>query len=96
MLKNVSVEDEAQEKLPIIVGYMLYCIVTDTPFNFAYFIAKRMESLCYNEEPLPFARLMTHIFNYIKSKHPSDPSRMNEVDDVTPMEEPFSMSSLNV
>ena len=96
LLKNVFVEDEAQEKLPIIVGYMLYCIVTDTPFNFAYFIAKRMEPLHYNDEPLPYARLMTHVFNYIKSKYPSDPSRMSDVDDVTPMEDPFSMNSLEL
>ena len=64
---------------PSFVGYMLYCIMTDTPFNYAYFIAKRMGALDYNNEPLPFARLMTHIFDYIKSKHPNDPSRMIEV-----------------
>ena len=96
MFKNVFVEEEAQEKLPIIVGYMLYCIMTDTPFNFAYFIAKRMEALDYNNEPIPFARLMSLIFDYIKSKYPNDQSRMIEVDDVTPMEDPFTMNSLDL
>ena len=96
LLKNVFVEVEAQEKLPIIVGYMLYCIMTETPFNFAYFIAKRMESLNSNDEPLPFARIMTNIFEFIKKKHPNDASRMIEVDDVTPMEKPFTMDSLDI
>ena len=96
LLKNVFLEMEAQERLPIIVGYMLYCIMTDTPFNFAYFIAKRMEALDYNEEPLPFARLLTHIFNNIKSKYPNDQSRMIDVDDVDPMEDGFTINSLDI
>ena len=96
LLKNVFVEVEAQEKLPIVVGYMLYCIMTDTPFNFAYFIAKRMEGLENNNEPLPYARLMSRIFNYIKNKHPNDTSRMMEVDVVSPMENGFTMDSLDI
>ena len=63
-------------------------------FNFAYFIAKRMEALDYNKEPLPYARILSHIFDHIKSKYPNDQSRMIEVDDVTPMEESFTMDSL--
>lgn len=94
LLKNVFMEVEPQEKLPIVVGYMLYCIMTENPFNFAYFIVKRMEALDYNKEPLPYARLLSHIFDHIKSKYPNDQSRMIEVDDVTPMEESFTMDSL--
>ena len=94
LLKNVFVELEAQEKLPIVVGYMLYCIMTETPFNFAYFIAKRMEGLGDNNEPLPYARLLSRIFNFIKDKYPHDTSRMMEVDDVSPMEDGFTMDSL--
>lgn len=95
-MKNVFFEVKAQEKLPIIVRYMLYCLETNTPFNFAYFISKRMEALDYNDEPLPFSRIMTNIFDYIMKKHLNDPSRMIEVDDVSPMEDPFTMNSLDI
>ncbi|GKC94373.1 hypothetical protein Tco_1159815, partial [Tanacetum coccineum] len=40
LLSNVFVEIKAQESLPIIVGHMLYCIKTNTPLNFVYFIAR--------------------------------------------------------
>ncbi|GKA35332.1 hypothetical protein Tco_0721823 [Tanacetum coccineum] len=74
LLSNVFVEIVAQESLPIIVGYMLYCIKTNTPFNFAYFIARRLSGLDYNNEALPFSRIMTTLFKYLKNKHPNDAS----------------------
>ncbi|GJU15967.1 hypothetical protein Tco_1143933 [Tanacetum coccineum] len=74
LLTNVFAKIEAKESLPIIVGYMLYCIKTKTPFNFAYFIAQRLSGLDYNNEALPYARVMTTLFEYLKNKHPNDAS----------------------
>ncbi|GJW44391.1 reverse transcriptase domain-containing protein [Tanacetum coccineum] len=56
LLSNVFANIEAQYSLPIIVGYMLYYIKTKTPFNFAYFIARRLSGLHYNNKALPYAR----------------------------------------
>ncbi|GJY81091.1 hypothetical protein Tco_0493842 [Tanacetum coccineum] len=86
----------AKESLPIIVGYMLYCIKTKTSFNFAYFIARRLSRLDYNNEALPYARVMTTLFEYLKNKHPNDASRMIEVEEVSPMCPSFTMESLEL
>ncbi|GJW81857.1 hypothetical protein Tco_0145832 [Tanacetum coccineum] len=96
LLSNVFVEIEAQEILPIIVGYILYCIKTNTPFNFAYFIARRLSGLDYNNEALLYARIMTTLFEYLKNKHPNDASRMIKVEEVSPMSSPFTMESLEL
>ncbi|GKA09033.1 hypothetical protein Tco_0688364 [Tanacetum coccineum] len=64
---------------------MLYCIKNNTPFNFAYFIDRRLSGLEYNNKALLYARVMTTLFEYLKNKHPNDASRMIEVDEVTPM-----------
>ncbi|GJZ01087.1 retrotransposable element Tf2 [Tanacetum coccineum] len=88
LLSNEFVEIEAQESLPIIVGYMLYCIQTKTPFNFAYFIARRLSGLDYNNEALLYAKVMTTLFEYLKNKHPNDASRMIEIEEVSPMFKP--------
>ncbi|GJX15491.1 hypothetical protein Tco_0216323 [Tanacetum coccineum] len=96
LLSNKFVEIEAQESLPIIVGYMLYCIKTNTPFNFDYFIARRLSGLDYNNEALPYARIMITLFKYLKNKHPNDASRMIEVEEVSPMSSLFTMESLEL
>ncbi|GJY85771.1 hypothetical protein Tco_0499797 [Tanacetum coccineum] len=84
LLINVFIEIEAKKELPIIVRYMLYYIET-TPFNFAYFLAKRMDGLDFNKDPIPFARIITTLVKFIKNEHPTDTSRVMEVDDVSPM-----------
>ncbi|GKA19965.1 hypothetical protein Tco_0699880 [Tanacetum coccineum] len=96
LLSNVVVEIKAEESLPIIIVYMLYCIQTKTPFNFAYFIARRLSGLDYNNEALPYARVMTTLFEYLKNKHPNDISRMIEAEEVSPMCSPFTMESLEL
>ncbi|GKB22120.1 hypothetical protein Tco_0856043 [Tanacetum coccineum] len=96
LLSNMFAKIEAQESLPIIVGYMLYCIKTKTPFNFAYFIARRLSGLVYNNEALPYARIMTTLFDYLKNKHPNDASRITEVQEVSSMCLPFTMESLKL
>ncbi|GKA95711.1 zf-CCHC domain-containing protein [Tanacetum coccineum] len=94
--KVIDGEVEAWESLFIIVGHMLYCIKTNTPFNFACFIARRLSGLDYNNEALPYVRVMTTLFEYIKNKHPNDSSRIIEVDEVTPMYSPLTMESLEL
>ncbi|GJU58981.1 hypothetical protein Tco_1236747 [Tanacetum coccineum] len=94
LMSNMFIEIEAQESLPTIVDHMLYCIKTNTPFNFAYLIARRLSGLEYNNETLPYARVWTTLFKYLKNKHPNDAFRKIEVDEVTPMCPPFTMKSL--
>ncbi|GJZ76748.1 hypothetical protein Tco_0641420 [Tanacetum coccineum] len=74
---------KAKEQLPIIVGYLLHCIESITPFNFAYFVAKCMNYL--NDVAIPYARIITMLFEHINNQHPNDTSRMVEVDDIPPM-----------
>ncbi|GJX15437.1 hypothetical protein Tco_0216269 [Tanacetum coccineum] len=90
-------EIEAQDSLPIIVGHMLYCIKTKDPFNFAYFIARRLSGLDYNNEALLYARIMTTLFEYLKNKHPNDVSRMSKVEEMSPIcgEEHLKGNALN-
>ncbi|GJT27413.1 hypothetical protein Tco_0907688 [Tanacetum coccineum] len=89
-------EIEGQESLPIIFGHMLYRIKTNTLSKFAYFMARRLSGLDYNNEALPYARVMTTLFEYLKNKHPNDVSRMIEVEEVTPMCPPYIMESLEL
>ncbi|GJZ72578.1 hypothetical protein Tco_0636724 [Tanacetum coccineum] len=89
-------EIEAHESLPIIVGHMLYCIKTNTLFIFVYFIARRLSGLDYNNEALPYTRVMTTLLEYLKNKHPKDASRMIEVEEVTPMCPLYTMESLDL
>ncbi|GKE18591.1 hypothetical protein Tco_1426168 [Tanacetum coccineum] len=74
LVANMFIEIEAYESFPIIVGHMFYCIKTNTPFNFSHFIARRLSGLDYNNETLPYARVMTTLFEYLKNKHLNDAS----------------------
>ncbi|GJS03531.1 hypothetical protein Tco_0320039 [Tanacetum coccineum] len=96
LLSNIFVEIEAQESLPIIVGHMLYYVKTNTLFNFVYFIARRLSGLDYDNEGLPYDRVMTTLFEYLKNKHPNDASRKIEVEEVTPMCPSYTMESLDL
>ncbi|GJT09970.1 retrotransposon protein [Tanacetum coccineum] len=86
---------EAKKELPIIVGYMIFCIETHTPFKFAYFLAKRMDGMEFNKDPIPFARIITTLVEFIKNEHLEDTSRISEVNDVLPMSTPFTMDSID-
>ena len=56
---------------------MLYCITTSTPFNLAFFVAKRMQhSKNSPNEPLPYGLLLSKLLKLfkityfsLKSKH---------------------------
>ncbi|GKA14657.1 hypothetical protein Tco_0694303, partial [Tanacetum coccineum] len=94
LLINVFIEIEAKKESPIVVGYMLFCIETHIPFNFAYFLAKRMDGVEFNKDPIPFARIITTLVEFIKNEHLEDTSRVMKVDDVLPMSAPFIIDSI--
>ncbi|GJT70715.1 hypothetical protein Tco_1030001 [Tanacetum coccineum] len=55
-----------------------------------------LSGLDYNNEALPYARVMTTLFEYLKNKHPNDASRMIEVEEVSSICPPFTMESLKL
>ncbi|GKB28019.1 hypothetical protein Tco_0867420 [Tanacetum coccineum] len=95
LLTNVFVDVEVKKELPIVVGYMLFCIETHTPFNFAYFLAKRMDGMEFNKDSVPFARIITTLVEFIKNGHPEDTSKISKLDDVLSVSVPFTMDSID-
>ncbi|GJS87329.1 hypothetical protein Tco_0769965 [Tanacetum coccineum] len=67
LTSNVFVKIGSKGK---IVGYMLHCIQSNTPFNFAYFMAKIMVGMRTNDRLIPYARLLTRLFEVAKEEHP--------------------------
>ncbi|GKA00458.1 hypothetical protein Tco_0673008 [Tanacetum coccineum] len=57
---------------------------------------RRLSGLDYNNEALPYAGVMTTLFEYLKNKHPNDASRIIKVDEVTPMCSPYTMEYLEL
>nr|GEV13337.1 pentatricopeptide repeat-containing protein [Tanacetum cinerariifolium] len=50
------------------LGHMLYCFATSMRYNFAYFIAKRMDF--FTRQPriiLPYGMLLTRMYNHVMS-----------------------------
>ena len=74
---------------------MLYCIETCTPFNFAYFMAKRMDKLQRNTRLIPYARLLTTLFEHIKAEHPDHARDWPDCEVVRPLYTDFNASSLD-
>ncbi|GJV12432.1 hypothetical protein Tco_1353973 [Tanacetum coccineum] len=51
--------------------YMLYCLTIGKPFNRAYYIAKRMESVTKSfDMTLPYGMLLTRLFEHVRIAHP--------------------------
>ncbi|GJV27817.1 hypothetical protein Tco_1384265 [Tanacetum coccineum] len=92
---NVFVKIGSKGNLSVIVGYMIYCIETHTPFNFAYFMANRMAGLKSCDRLIPYARLLTRLFEVAKSKHPK-PNQFQNCKSVDPIFSTFNMSNFNV
>ncbi|GKA70402.1 hypothetical protein Tco_0776466 [Tanacetum coccineum] len=50
---------------------MLYCLTIQTPFNLAYYIVIRMESVIKSEfMVLPYGMLLTRIYRHVHTTHP--------------------------
>ncbi|GJU14684.1 hypothetical protein Tco_1142650 [Tanacetum coccineum] len=53
------------------LSYMLYCLTIGKPFNLAYYIAKRMESVTKSDVmALPYGMLLTRLFEHVRTSHP--------------------------
>nr|GEU77615.1 hypothetical protein [Tanacetum cinerariifolium] len=55
----------------VCMAYMLYCLSIQKPFNLAYYIAKRMESVTRSDVMvLPYGMLLTHLYRHVHTTHP--------------------------
>ncbi|GKA22702.1 hypothetical protein Tco_0708664 [Tanacetum coccineum] len=70
LTSNVFIKLGSKGNVSIIVAYMLYCIQSNIPFNFAYFMAKGMVGMRTNDRLIPYARLLTRLFKVAKDEHP--------------------------
>ncbi|GJZ71966.1 hypothetical protein Tco_0635817 [Tanacetum coccineum] len=53
------------------LAYMLYCLSVQKPFNLAYYIVKRMESVTRSDVMvLPYGILLTRLFEHVRTTHP--------------------------
>ncbi|GJX24167.1 hypothetical protein Tco_0561764 [Tanacetum coccineum] len=51
--------------------YMIYCLTIGKPFNLAYYIAKRIESVTKSADmTLPYGMLVTPLFEHVRITHP--------------------------
>jgi hypothetical protein len=95
LTSNVFVKMGARGNVSIVVGYMLYCIETGTPFNFAYFMAKRMDKLQGNTRLIPYVRLLTTLFEHVKAEHPDHAQDWPDYEMVVPLFANFNANSLD-
>ncbi|GKC78101.1 hypothetical protein Tco_1128875, partial [Tanacetum coccineum] len=52
--------------LPASSCHMMYCIQTSTPFNFAYFLTKRVEKIKNQpNSPMPYGMILNHLYDYL-------------------------------
>ncbi|GJT66790.1 hypothetical protein Tco_1018270 [Tanacetum coccineum] len=53
------------------MAYMLYCLTIHKPFNLAYYIAKRIESVTRsNVMVLPYRMLLTRLYRHVHTTYP--------------------------
>ncbi|GKC98249.1 hypothetical protein Tco_1168524 [Tanacetum coccineum] len=69
LTSNVFVKIGSKGNVSIIVRYLLYCIQSNTLFNFAYFMAKTMVGMRTNDRLILYARLLTWLFEVAKEKY---------------------------
>ncbi|GJX43713.1 hypothetical protein Tco_0260389 [Tanacetum coccineum] len=55
----------------VCMAYMLYCLTIQKPFNLAYYIAERMESVTRSDMMvLPYGMLLTRLYRHVHTTHP--------------------------
>ncbi|GKB56111.1 hypothetical protein Tco_0912297 [Tanacetum coccineum] len=53
------------------LSYVLYCLTIQKPFNLAYYIAKRIESVTKSDVmALPYGMLLTRLYEHVCTTHP--------------------------
>ncbi|GJY44814.1 hypothetical protein Tco_0433027 [Tanacetum coccineum] len=51
--------------------HMMYCILTSTPFNFAYFLTKRVENIKNQpNSPMPYGMILNRLYDHIIKINP--------------------------
>ncbi|GKB65002.1 hypothetical protein Tco_0921188 [Tanacetum coccineum] len=51
--------------------HMMYCILTSTPFNFAYFLTKRVEKIKNKpNSPMPYGMILNRLYDHIIKINP--------------------------
>ncbi|GJY24434.1 hypothetical protein Tco_0398092 [Tanacetum coccineum] len=57
--------------LPASSCHMMYCILTSTPFNFAYFLTKRVEKIKNQpNSPMPYGMILNRLYDHIIKINP--------------------------
>ncbi|GJS38973.1 hypothetical protein Tco_0564016 [Tanacetum coccineum] len=57
--------------LPASSCHMMYCILTSTPFNFAYFLTKRVEKIKNKpNSPMPYGMILNRLYDHIIKINP--------------------------
>ncbi|GJW16896.1 hypothetical protein Tco_0024332 [Tanacetum coccineum] len=57
--------------LPASSCHMMYCILTSTPFNFAYFLTKRVENIKNQpNSPMPYGMILNRLYDHIIKINP--------------------------
>ncbi|GJW99655.1 retrovirus-related pol polyprotein from transposon TNT 1-94 [Tanacetum coccineum] len=57
--------------LPASSCHMMYCILTSTPFNFAYFLTKRVENIKNQpNSPIPYGMILNRLYDHIIKINP--------------------------
>ena len=60
-----------REQLPACCAHMIYCLLTQQPYNLAYFFAKRIVHLKGNKNKLiPYGMFLTRLYNHFMTFHP--------------------------
>nr|GEU57962.1 hypothetical protein [Tanacetum cinerariifolium] len=60
-----------KDRLNACLSYMLYCLTIQKPFNLAYYITKRIESVTKSDGiALPYGILLTRLYEHVCTTHP--------------------------
>ncbi|PWA80359.1 hypothetical protein CTI12_AA195320 [Artemisia annua] len=69
--ENVLSLKGVRKQLPACCAHMLYCLLTQQPYNLAYFFAKRIVHLKGNKDKLiPYRMFLTRLYHYLMNFHP--------------------------
>ena len=50
---------------------MLYCLITEQPYNLAYFVAKRIVNVKARlDKAIPYGMLLTRLYRYVMNTFP--------------------------
>jgi hypothetical protein len=69
--ENVFCLPHNHEYHPACCAHMLYCLVTEQPYNHAYFVAKRIVNVKARlDKAIPYGMLLTRLYRYVMNTFP--------------------------